>query len=274
MFAELKYTTALVLSAIVFLAFHVSENGFLLQSRTVNAQGSATCDKMAWQSIGKSGGPQNTVWKQLGHSPFFYKAGMTIDADGASKAYHPRNIGLDHNDNGKDKGRWIAIVLVNGRPHVQGPNDPAPGYYVSTSSLQDKTKAITDPRRYVDSETIPYIALPPKVMNIDGQCARDDKACLGDIAVVMNSRNEKLSYAIVADQGPRTRIGEGSIALAKALGINSSPRTGGMDRGILYLVFAGSGNEKPRILEEINTMGQELFNNWGGKEKLTTCLGG
>jgi len=271
---QLKHMTALVLSAIVFLAFDVSENRFLWQSNTVNAQGSAACDKMAWQSFGKSGGPQNTVWKQHEHSPFFYKAGMTIDADGAARAYHPRNIGLDHNDNGKDKGRWIAIVLVNGRPHVQGPNDPAPGYYVSTSSLQDKTKAITDPRRYVDSETIPYIALPPKVMHIDGQCVRDDKACLGDIAVVMNSRNEKLSYAIVADQGPRTRIGEGSIALAKALGIRSSPRTGGTDRGILYLVFPGSGNEKPRTLEEINTMGQELFNNWGGKEKLQTCLGG
>ena len=111
-------------------------------------------------------------------------------------------------------------------------------------------------------------------MHPDRQCVRDDKACLGDIAVVVNRRNEKLSYAIVADQGPTTKIGEGSIALAKALGVNSSLRIGGTEHGIFYLIFPGSGNETSKAVEEINSIGQELFNRWGGQEKLNTCLGG
>ena len=43
---------------------------------------------------------------------------------------------------------------------MQGPGDPAPGYYVSTTSLHDANLPVTDPRRYVDSEQVPYLALP------------------------------------------------------------------------------------------------------------------
>ncbi len=41
------------------------------------------------------------------------------------------------------------------------------------------------------------------------------------------------------------------MALADSLGIRSDARNGGARRGILYLVFPGSGNGRPRSIEEI-----------------------
>ena len=55
------------------------------------------------------------------------------------------------------------------------------------------------------------------------------------------------------------RIGEGSVALAENLGIRSNARNGGAHRGILYLLFPGSGNGRPRTIEEINSEGQKLL---------------
>lgn len=93
----------------------------------------------------------------------YFKAGMSIDADGAYRAYKIRNLGLDYDDNGKNpcapNGRWIGVVTDrSGRAIPQGPNDPAPGYLISTTALQDSVRATTDPMRYVDSEAVPYIA--------------------------------------------------------------------------------------------------------------------
>jgi hypothetical protein len=36
-------------------------------------------------------------------------------------------------------GNWWALVTRNGRPIVQGADDPAPGFYVSTTTLVYKT---------------------------------------------------------------------------------------------------------------------------------------
>ena len=45
---------------------------------------------------------------------------------------------------------------------------------------------------------------------------------------------------VVADRGPVNRIGELSIAAARALGMNPSPRTGGVDSPeVLYEVWPG-----------------------------------
>ena len=92
-----------------------------------------------------------------------FKAGMEIDADGSPHAYHPiSSKGLDSLENAKDQnGRFVGIALKpNGEPAVQGDDDPAPGFFVSTTSLEDTSKASTDPARYVDSERIPFIVLP------------------------------------------------------------------------------------------------------------------
>jgi hypothetical protein len=113
----------------------------------------------------------------------------------------------------------------------------------------------------VDASKIPYVALPDEV-------ARESGARLGDLAVVVNTRNGRFSYAIFADIG---KLGEGSIALADNLGIWSDARDGGRWAGVLYLVFPGSGDHRPMSLEEINERTAAIFNDWGGIEHVRSC---
>src|ERR1700730_14891074 len=122
-----------------------------------------------------------------GSSIFFFKAGMAIDADGAPTAYHPvHGQALDNLANAGHEGNWYGIVTDtgqnNGKPVLQGPNDPAPGFYVSPTALQNSHLARSDPPRYVDSVTIPYISLP-------GHSGGVLRTSLGDLAMVINGHN-------------------------------------------------------------------------------------
>jgi len=203
-------------------------------------------------------------------SAFFFNSGLAIDADGAFKAYHPQNRpGLDSLAHAGHPGEWWAVVTdtqtPEGRPVVQQKSDPAPGYYISMTSLVDpNNKNWQDPHKYVDSMKIPYIALSPRALKF---------ARLGDFATVVNLQNGKISGAIVADTiDPSLPLGEGSIALAKALGIDSDPRTGGRERQVIfYVVYPHSGNGTPRTVEDIMANSQRLFESWGGLDKLNAC---
>jgi len=202
--------------------------------------------------------------------PFFYKSGLAIDADGAPRAYHPNGrLGLDSLAHAGHRGHWWALVTNNGKtsgtPIVQSPTDPAPGFYVSTTALYDHDNPNPrDPRRYVDAENIPYVVLHPRALHY---------AQLGDFATVVNLRNGKVSAAIVADEStPGLRVGEGSIALAEALAIDSSPRDGGQEGDIVYVIYPGSGNGSPRELDEIRAESNQLFQAWGGLDRLCACL--
>jgi hypothetical protein len=205
-----------------------------------------------------------------GPGAFFYKSGLAIDADGAFRAYHPNDrLGLDSLSHAGHKGNWWALVTENektsGRPVVQLESDPAPGFYVSATALYDRANPNPrDPHRYVDAATIPYVVLHPKALN---------HAQLGDFATVVNLQNGRISGAIVADESaPKLPVGEGSIALAQALGVNANPRTGGKDGDVAYLIYPGSGNGRPRPLKEIVAKAKELFEAWGGFDRLNACL--
>jgi hypothetical protein len=205
---------------------------------------------------------QVPIWRLQDNAAFFFTAGMAIDADGSPNAYNPEDTGLDDLSNAGQPGHWDGIIADDeGNPVVQGPDDPFPGYYISCTALSDRTKGRIDPTRYVDASKIPYIALP-------GELARDSGARLGDLAVVVNTRNGKFSYAIFADIG---RLGEGSIALADNLGIWSDARNGGRWRGVLYLVFPGSGEHRPLAVEEINERAEKMFHDWGGVQHIRSC---
>lgn len=191
---------------------------------------------------------------------FFYRSIMAIDADGSPRAYNPQNTGLDDLKHAGRPGHWTGIVTHNdkpwGRPVIQKSTDPAPGYYVSQTALSDFNKHFTDPKAYVDSEKIPYIVLPKK--NSFG-------AVLGDMAVAYNIKNGRLAYAVYADTD--VGIGEGSIALARMLGINPNPRTGGTgsQANVIYLVFpkSGRGNGYIPSRMEITRKARRLFKQWG-----------
>jgi hypothetical protein len=202
------------------------------------------------------------VWRFADSQAFFFVSGMTIDADGAPNAYHPDDTGLDELANAGTPALWNGIITDrDGNPLIQQEGDPFPGYYISCTSLSDETRKFTDPTRYVNASKIPYVALPEDIADRGG-------AALGDFAVVMNLRSGKSSFAIYADIGT---LGEGSVALADALGIWSDARQGGQSDGILYLLFPGSGNLRPRTIGEIQSEGEKLLRYLGGMEKLSSC---
>jgi hypothetical protein len=207
------------------------------------------------------------IFRIRGESPFFFKTRMRIDADGAPNAYHPEDKGLDFLKHAGKPGDWQGLVTDSrGQPIIQGPHDPYPGYYISQTSLFDKNKQRTDPVRYVDARAIPYIVLPS-----EPTLKESGRARLGDFAVVINARNRRMAFAIFADQGPRGKVGEASIALAELLHIPSSPKTGGLDGDVVYVVFPGSGNGQPRTIQEIDREGERAFKHWGGPTRLATC---
>lgn len=161
-----------------------------------------------------------------------YTAAGRIDADGAYRAYHPDNkSGLDDLRNAGAPGNWYGIVCApnGGLPWIQGQADPAPGFYVSATAYQWPDFAPSDPSRYVDSESVPYIVVSPLIRNAAKGVVLGCKARV--------TYKGKSVDAVVADIGPRKKIGELSIAAAKAVGIPSSARSGGEERQIVEYEF-------------------------------------
>ena len=160
------------------------------------------------------------------------------------------------------RANWWALVTDNGRPSgkpiIQSNNDPAPGFYISTTSLQNTKCDRRDPSRHVNSEAINFLVLP-------GRLALGAK--LGDLAVAIRPENGATAFAVYGDVGPVRKIGEGPIALANALKMPSNPKSGDVGHGVVYVVFPGSTEGWPLSQEEIEKKGGELFAKWGGIEK-------
>lgn len=83
-----------------------------------------------------------------------------------------------------------------------------------------------------------YIVIPPSVQ------ACTDKILLGCQAWVCNKKTGACTAAVVGDIGPRKKLGEISVACAKALGINASPTSGGEDAHVIeYTITPGTPAE-------------------------------
>ncbi len=197
-----------------------------------------------------------------------------IDADGAPKAYHRNDaLALDNLSNAGAPGNWWALATSakdcgpKGKPVVQKKSDPAPGYYVSMTSMIDDS--IADCRRqgrYVDASKIPYVALSPRIRSFN-----DDKNS-GALALVFSNYTGKRAFAVFADQAPDYGFGEGSIALGKALGLDPDPKTGGTDvHENLFVIFRPEIGF-PRNPADIESKGKAAFEAWGGEAKLSECM--
>jgi hypothetical protein len=201
---------------------------------------------------------------------YYYRAKFAVDADGSPRAYGPNDSGLDLNIHAFTNGKWVGVVTgSDGKPIIQKQSDPYPGFFVSQTSLYDTRYEITDPRRYVDAENVPYIVLPDTLRS-------QMSAEMGDMAYVFNPATQKGSFAIFADTGPEGLLGEGSIYLAKAIGIaNINPRDGGLTGAVIqYVVFpkSGIGNGKHRTVAEIEQVGRNVLAAIGGKESILKCF--
>lgn len=206
---------------------------------------------------------------------------VSIDADGAPNAYHPDNTGLDHYGNaGWPNESWWPDVLVPdpadpARPYVQ-PDGPFKGYFVTKTTLADRSSPATDPAKYVDATTIPYIAFPGGFVGLAGT------GRMGDFGYAIHLGSGRASPFIVADVAPRNDpLGEMSLALASALSGNTAvnPRNGaGAPSGdIAYIVFryssdASAANRWPLTPDQIRTRVDALLADIGGVEAIRICI--
>jgi hypothetical protein len=205
-----------------------------------------------------------------------YEAGLAIDADGGRHAYRDDDKGLDTIKNAcpTDRAKLCYGILERtpgDRVKQAQPND---AYYVSPTTLVDKSRRETDQDRYVDAEQVAYLALPLRTLTrmAAAKGLGTLSLGLGDLAFVRNRKNGKSAFAIFADVGPAGKIGEGSIALADALNIPSSPRHGGAADGVQVVVFPGSGDRRPKPQTDIDREGRAAFERWGGPARLDACF--
>lgn len=141
---------------------------------------------------------------------------------------------------------------------------------MSTTSLEDRNFPEWDPRRFANAVNLTFIVLPGST-SIRGTGAK-----VGDLAYIYWAETGKNVYAIYGDVGPSSSIGEASVATHMALENNpygSSGRvTNGIDSGVWTIVFPGSGSGKLLTQEQINTLGAQAFNNWGGQARFDKCI--
>ena len=155
---------------------------------------------------------------------------------------------------------------------------PRNGYFVSSTTLENATAARADGcavHRYLDAETVPYVVLP---LGGFGQVR------VGDVAIVQSK--DRTVFAVVGDEGPGTKLGEGSIALtAKLLGKSGEPllsmkETWALDidgRAVSLLVLGGTnkslnGDYSARNIEAV---AQQELKRWNGEgdpmTRFTAC---
>lgn len=223
---------------------------------------------------------------------------MMMDVDGAPNCYHPKNLGLrtdywnfdimkhtgclDKHSNGGYPGNWFGMVTDTGKdsgtPIVQGPNDPFPGFNVAATSLVDKTKKASDPRRYVDARQIPYVAFNYQVYAEAGarftRIGKGPTGRLGDILTVVNPKADdehRYLHAIFADVGGRDNPHFGEASPALGLRIQAYGR---VMAEILFICYPHSGADQGTIpsYDDIQSKGEKLFKDWGGMDEVNRVL--
>jgi hypothetical protein len=120
---------------------------------------------------------------------------------------------------------------------------------------------------HVDAERVPYIVLPQHGPE-SADFYENANVRVGDIAAVIYKG--RVQFAFVADIGPPDKIGEGSVALAQALGhdpfvVHKGQKLvdNAIPGGVIYIVFPGSrirGLTPDNVVEAVNAEGQRLLN--------------
>ncbi|MBI2790122.1 MAG: glycoside hydrolase family 75 protein, partial [Elusimicrobia bacterium] len=111
----------------------------------------------------------------------------------------------------------------------------------------------------LNARVVPFIVIPGDFS------AAHPAVKLGDYAAV--TYGGKTTYAIVGDIGPKGVLGEGSPALARAVGINPSPVSGGVQSAsVRYLIMPGTRKPAvPGTAAEIQSQVGAAFENAGAE---------
>lgn len=202
-----------------------------------------------------------------------------IVAGGAAGAFSPDGVGLDdpasvgwtRPDSTGWQGRLVADPRDPRRPYRQERGETE-GYFVSVTRLQDPRRRETDPRKYADAQSVPYITFPAAHYRKRGT------GLFGDLGVAIGPSGRPIGF-VVADIAPNDApLGGVSIALAEALsGRDADARTdrGGPRGEVTFVVFPYSARDRislwPMSAEEINELALKNLELMGGMEAALNC---
>jgi hypothetical protein len=174
--------------------------------------------------------------------------GNTFTATPAANKLTGRPISVNHTDSKGRQGYYIDQTQPfrrNGNSFtfetkgMQVDTDGASTGANGSGSHQNQTALFTKDAKgrtiYADSSKMPYLAIPPAVLKATG-------AKQGDL-VRVTAPNGKQAWAIIADTNdnrPGRKLGEGSLALHRQLGYNSTGAASQIAGNVQYQVFPGS----------------------------------
>jgi hypothetical protein len=176
-------------------------------------------------------------------------------------------LGLDAPGNGINPrtGEIVGWLMTGaGVPFIQTDRDPAPGYYLSTTALQDSGYPVTDARRYFDAAGTPGWVLPGHDLHKHG-------VELGDLAWV--EINGIGIWCEAFDKGNSGHLLEISVDACYRLGVRDCARNGGAPGGAKITILPGSGRllgRKPASPEAIHEAGERAALLYGITTARTT----
>lgn len=146
-------------------------------------------------------------------------------------------------------------IDCNGKITAQCNDSTDPFFFNDTSFHQSNGTPL-------DAAALPYVVVPEPSGLWD---YRVSKVRGGSVAAVIYQG--KVAYAVVGDTGMGDVIGQGSYALATALGINPAPSGGGALSGVTFIVFTGDTSVVSPIESHANavTLGQKLARDFINK---------
>jgi hypothetical protein len=159
-----------------------------------------------------------------------YHGEMTCCADGSPRCYGPAGCSpepLDYlgNAGSYETGWWGIVTDNNGTPIFQQPGHPEkhpfPGLYISCTAYKHAEYPKEDCRAWVDAEKVKFSVIPSSV-----RMAVNPKF-LGCRATITDQKTHQSLEVVCCEIGPSHHLGEASMAVCAAFGLNSDPKTGG-----------------------------------------------
>jgi hypothetical protein len=129
-------------------------------------------------------------------------------------------------------GSTAFLTLSDLDLDTDGKRDPAIHY----ESTHQSATSLDPHGHWLGSNDLNYIVMPGGLSQRHGNQLK-----IGTLATVIY--NGRVAHAVVADTGPHSKYGEGSIALHRALGFERIHDVNivdcGIDRGVITLIYLG-----------------------------------
>ncbi|MEZ4318915.1 MAG: endo alpha-1,4 polygalactosaminidase [Myxococcota bacterium] len=122
---------------------------------------------------------------------------------------------------------------------------------------QSSTSAVDSSGDYLDANSLPFVVVP---LASNGFDYRDHGLSMGSVVAVLY--DGQVQFAVIGDAGPRGVLGEGSYALAEALGMNPHPIAGGVSSGVTYVHFTGADARVQPIEDPIRAFDLGVQQAW------------